>query len=37
MPEKLNDRVAGAYAQVRIKVINDTICFVEPEAESEGE
>ena len=31
MPEKLNDRVAGAYAQVRITVENETVCFVEPE------
>ena len=30
-PEKLNDRVAGAYAQVRITVSNETICFVEGE------
>lgn len=30
MPEKLNDRLAGAYAQVRITVINDTTCYVEP-------
>ena len=27
MPEKLNDRVAGAYAQVRITVANDSICL----------
>lgn len=31
MPEKLNDRVCGAYAQVRITVLNDSLCFVEPE------
>ena len=31
MPEKLNDRLAGAYAQVRITVANETVCFVEPE------
>ena len=31
MPEKLNDRVAGAYAQVRITCENETVCFVEPE------
>lgn len=37
MPEKMDDRLAGAYAQVRIKTINDSVCFVEPEAESEGE
>lgn len=30
LPEKLNDRVAGAYAQVRITVENDTTCFIEP-------
>lgn len=30
MPEKLNDRLAGAYAQVRITVENDTTCFIEP-------
>lgn len=29
MPEKLNDRLAGAYAEVRITVENDSICFVE--------
>lgn len=29
MPEKLNDRLAGAYAEVRITVQNDTICFQE--------
>ena len=29
MPEKLNDRLAGAYAEVRITVENDTICFEE--------
>lgn len=29
MPEKLNDRLAGAYANVRITVANDTICYVE--------
>lgn len=27
MPEKLNDRVAGAYAQVRITVANDSTCL----------
>lgn len=31
MPEKLNDRLAGAYAEVRITVENDTICFVQGE------
>lgn len=31
MPEKLNDRVAGAYAQVRITCENETVCFVEPD------
>lgn len=34
MPTKQNDRLAGAYAQVRITVANNTICFVpgdEPE------
>lgn len=29
MPEKLNDRLAGAYAEVRITCENDTICFEE--------
>ena len=28
-PEKLNDRVCGAYAEVDIEVVNDTICFEE--------
>lgn len=27
--EKMNDSLAGAYAQVRIKVVNDTICYDE--------
>ena len=27
MPEKLNDRLAGAYANVRITVVNDDICY----------
>lgn len=27
MPEKLNDRVAGAYAQVRITVANSSTCL----------
>lgn len=27
--EKMNDRLAGAYAQVKIKVVNDTICYDE--------
>lgn len=31
MPEKLNDRLAGAYAQIRITVSNDFVCFIEPE------
>lgn len=31
MPEKLNDRLAGAYAEVRITVENDNICFIEGE------
>lgn len=31
MPERLNDRLAGAYAQVRITVSNETVCYVEPE------
>lgn len=35
MPEKLNDRVAGAYAQVRITCENETVCFVEPDPEGE--
>lgn len=34
MPEKMNDRLAGAYAQVRITVVNDTVCFVEGEEEN---
>lgn len=29
MPEKLNDRLAGAYAQVRITCENETVCFEE--------
>lgn len=29
MPEKLDDRLCGAYAEVEIEVINDTICFDE--------
>ena len=33
LPEKLNDRVAGAYAQVRITCENDTVCFVAGEDE----
>lgn len=32
MPEKLNDRLCGSYANVRIMVVNDTLCyFEEPE------
>ena len=31
MPEKQDDRVAGAYAQVRITVANDYICFEDGE------
>lgn len=31
VPEKLNDRLAGAYAQVRITCRNETVCYVEPE------
>lgn len=27
LPEKLNDRLAGAYANVRITVVNDTVCY----------
>lgn len=27
LPEKLNDRLAGAYAQVRITCENDTVCM----------
>lgn len=27
MPEKLNDRLAGAYANVKITVSNDSVCF----------
>lgn len=30
MPEKMNDRIAGAYAQVRISVVSDE-CFIEGE------
>ena len=30
MPEKLNDRLAGAYAEIRISVVNDN-CFIEGE------
>lgn len=30
LPEKLNDRLAGAYAEVRISVVNDN-CFIEGE------
>lgn len=33
MPEKMNDRVAGAYAQVRITCENATVCFIEGEDE----
>lgn len=33
--EKMNDSLAGAYAEVRITVPNNTICFVEPESEGE--
>lgn len=29
MPEKQNDRLAGAYAQVRITVVNDDLCYEE--------
>lgn len=29
MPEKLNDRLAGAYAQVRITCENETTCFID--------
>lgn len=41
MPEKLDDRLCGAYASVRISVANDN-CFVdgelpEPEEEEEGD
>ena len=35
MPEKMNDRVAGAYAQVRITCQNETVCFIEGEDEGE--
>lgn len=35
MPEKMNDRVAGAYAQVRITCENATVCFIEGEDEGE--
>ncbi len=27
--EKMNDRVAGAYATIEIEAINETLCFVE--------
>ena len=29
MPEKLNDRLCGSYANVRITVANDTVCYDE--------
>lgn len=29
MPEKLNDRLCGAYAEVKIVVDNDTVCLEE--------
>lgn len=29
MPERLNDRLCGSYANVRIMVVNDTVCFFE--------
>ena len=29
MPEKLDDRLAGAYAEVRIEVVNSTVCYEE--------
>lgn len=35
MPEKMNDRVAGAYAQVHITCENATVCFIEGEDEGE--
>ena len=28
MPEKLNDRLAGAYANVRITCKNDSVCYI---------
>lgn len=31
--EKMNDSLAGAYAVIRIKVINDIICFIEEDEE----
>lgn len=31
MPEKLNDRLAGAYAEVKITVENDSVCYSDPE------
>lgn len=30
MPEKMNDRLAGAYAEIRVSVVNDN-CFIEGE------
>lgn len=27
--EKMNDSLAGAYAVIRVKVVNDTVCFDE--------
>ena len=30
-PEKMNDSLAGAYAEVQITVVRDTICFEEPD------
>lgn len=33
MPEKLNDRLAGAYANVKITVVNDSTCYIEPEVD----
>lgn len=29
MPEKLNDRLCGSYATVRISVVADSVCYVE--------
>ena len=31
--EKLNDRLAGAYANVKITVVNDSTCYIEPDTE----
>lgn len=35
MPEKLNDRLCGSYATVRISVVADSVCYVEEGEEPE--